>query len=761
MPPSSSAQAAAVRAGRKASAVFKAVVQGPQAPAPAAWGVDAGEFRGALPWLAWRELVTFANHFGQRGTVREEIASELAAEIRRRMCPGGGAPAAGDKVSDAARAMAARSAQEPREVAAVVYSFSKLRPQSPEYLPIYDGVAYGIQQGTWKFSRLQAALVGTALADVGQHLTDALPAVVRPAVQRLCEDAQECAKVSVDELRYLVHACSLLPRPGLSVAEMDVLGNSTKRLAGQATFATAAHLMVSWLQIRPPPAAKKVHQDALRAVCAQLYSQTPQNPAHPLPVAGLAPAIADLLARERERTPPPLTPPQFRDIVQALMQISRGLRSEAACRSRSLSLNDWTEIAWLVAEFCEAHDAAGTAEEGLGSMRPLPGWAAEAMGFVFTRAHQHTPQGPASADLDTVLSLMRLLHRYRPQPQPGRSFFTWARHRVIEHYEAGSADPAALAEAVSKLVPHLPEEERSQLTHILLTSPLAPARSPLRPTLLAQARSEAAAARPSSGRLLDARSPVASGITLAGGPARAVAATVRERTPSEGAARAAAASVRERAPGKGLWGLLADDSPAGPLDPARETARAPLPAEEADAQASAVAFASPGDVSAATPRAGDAASALSDAAAPTPPAPEGGAADGVRELQARLERALQRVEALEERLQDSEQRRASEGDGRMDLMPGGAIGGSRSDCWESPAFPGGMGGTDSIGSMPGTGLTAVGGGCAVAPAPAAACLHKPFSFEEFRRAESRRLQTERLRVIVPPDHFPMWPLSKK
>ena len=46
----------------------------------------------------------------------------------------------------------------------------------------------------------------------------------------------------------------------------------------------------------------------------------------------------------------------------------------------------------------------------------------------------------------------------------------------------------------------------------------------------------------------------------------------------------------------------------------------------------------------------------------------------------------------------------------------------------------------------------------VAGGPAAAPhLHKPFIFEEYRRAHSQQLQRERHRVLVPPDSVPMWP----
>lgn len=47
----------------------------------------------------------------------------------------------------------------------------------------------------------------------------------------------------------------------------------------------------------------------------------------------------------------------------------------------------------------------------------------------------------------------------------------------------------------------------------------------------------------------------------------------------------------------------------------------------------------------------------------------------------------------------------------------------------------------------------------IQPSPAAATLHlhRGFNFDEYRRSQSARLQAERLRVLVPPDHFPIWP----
>merc|ERR1719359_1385933 len=78
---------AAQLAALRASAVYRSVVRGPQAPAPAGWGVEPDKFRGALPWFRWRELVVFANHFAQHGSVANDLAVDLAAEVGRRLNP--------------------------------------------------------------------------------------------------------------------------------------------------------------------------------------------------------------------------------------------------------------------------------------------------------------------------------------------------------------------------------------------------------------------------------------------------------------------------------------------------------------------------------------------------------------------------------------------------------------------------------------------------------------------------------------------------
>jgi len=40
-------------------------------------------------------------------------------------------------------------------------------------------------------------------------------------------------------------------------------------------------------------------------------------------------------------------------------------------------------------------------------------------------------------------------------------------------------------------------------------------------------------------------------------------------------------------------------------------------------------------------------------------------------------------------------------------------------------------------------------------------MRRPFNFEEFRRANSPGLQNERLRVLLPPDRVPMFPVPLK
>lgn len=769
------------RAAIHAAKVYKAVIKGPQAPAPAAWGVELSEFQKALPWLQWRELVAFAMHFGRHGNVREDLAVELARELGKRLAP----PVASEL------SHATFTQRSPQEVSAVTYAFSKLAPQKPGYSSIYDAVALGIIRGAWRFSTLQSAHIGAALADADAHLADVLPAVVRPVIQRIEHDADAHAALTADELRYLLHACVKIPGPGLMANETEVLANSTKRLIGSTNFPVAAHLTVSWLQIIPPAEAKKAHQDALRVACLQLSKEVPKNPAHPLPAAGLAPAVASLLARESEYSPPPLTPPKLRGIVGGLVLISKGLRSEAAIKGRkSLNLSDWTEIAWLVAEFCELHegrtdigsddlDAKSVASQAGSKQRPLSGWVGAMLGYIFSHPDHLYAGRSAPADLDTVLSLLRLLQRYKPWGTPPPRFFVWAAKRIEDHHQAGSVDAAAFAEAVSHVVPRLPSVERERFTRVLLAGAATPVSSYVsRVQALQPVHSDetlpASPAPVQRPRLLIGAVPAASETISTS--AVTVAATSPSVLSSHTLPAGRSTPRRPR-----LWDLLSESTvKTDSLNRDSSEISSVLGNTAADSSAAknldevVIASADVSQVIAATiakapesvaepavePATGDFTPTIASTSTPAEPLHR------MDELQAKLERALQRVEALEARLEETEQRQA------VQHMPGEKLGcseqtGPSFGAWEpDDLFSDTVMGTSKKQTLPGmNGVKSVSekaqehvsmqhAGAAAAPL----YFHRPFVFEEFRRANSSRLQNERLRVLVPPDHFPTWPL---
>ncbi|CAK0858203.1 unnamed protein product, partial [Prorocentrum cordatum] len=91
------------------------------APAPAGWGVEPRELQLALPWFRPSELVVFANLFGQRREVAQDVAVDFAAEVGRRLSPG-----------HAKAAAVPGGALSPKDVAAVAYGLSKLSVQLPE-----------------------------------------------------------------------------------------------------------------------------------------------------------------------------------------------------------------------------------------------------------------------------------------------------------------------------------------------------------------------------------------------------------------------------------------------------------------------------------------------------------------------------------------------------------------------------------------------------------------------------------------------------
>lgn len=756
MPPPRSLEAArlaGIEAARQASAVYRAVVQAPQGSSPAGWGVETPVFRQALPRLNVGELVNCSRHFGQRGQVVGELAAELAGEVGRRLRsqpdppspsepgPAGAAKAVGAEATGAARSM------HSHEVTAVAYSFSKLSPQLPEYALLYDAVAEGLARNAWQLNRLQSALIGTAFADVELRLADALPRVLRPVLSELAASQEAREAVTVDELRLLVHASVQLPRQSLSANDVEVLADCTKRLLPKANFAAQAHLAVAWLRLEPPAAAKQVHLEALQASCQHLTKHKKSHfPAHPLPREGLAPALAALLAREAEQNAPPLTPPAMRDISKGLAQISWGLQryQSSSSQGRSLGIDDWTEILRSVLSFCEAHSArAMTSSSALGG-RVLPSWAAELLYHVLWRAQQQAlPADDAPGnlvELESLLTLLRFVRQHEAKPQPDAAFFSWAAKLVAAHQRRAGTSAGLFAEVVGELVPMLPQAERGNVARLLLAGSsssigvqanLAPL---TRHSLLPHAEQASGSVSP---RLLAGSASQLAEVKLAGPASQRPEAAALEG--SAASPRVAAAPLMQAASGGRLWGMLAahanDASTSLQVHQQKPAASVNLHSKKEGAVV----------------------------AAELAPTAAASAAEAQAETQRLLQQALRRVEALEDKLKEQEiaQRKAQASrpkrspSNRRDEALGSSLHGGCAELHED------VGPMQSTLEQGGAWLANLFPSPAerIQPSPAAATLHlhRGFNFESYRRAHSGRLQAERLRVLVPPDHFPMWP----
>eukprot|EP00933_Yihiella_yeosuensis_P031755 TRINITY_DN2536_c0_g1_i1.p1 TRINITY_DN2536_c0_g1~~TRINITY_DN2536_c0_g1_i1.p1 ORF type:complete len:781 (+),score=192.46 TRINITY_DN2536_c0_g1_i1:157-2499(+) len=774
MPPPSSrkaARTAGIRAAQQVATVLESVIGGPQAPAPAGWGVEAAVFRQAVPRFSRQELVKCASHFGQRGQVVGDLSVSLAAEVSRRLqstalevisnaSPASNRPNSGpaNDAGDAKAAAAAATLMLPHEVSGIVYSFSKLNPQLPEYSLLYDTVADGIVSGVWSFNRIQSALVATALADVDVRLEDALRAVLAPKLQELVTSEEACEAVTVDELRFLVHACAKLPKPGLSVAELEVLARCTERRLLQANFAHLAHLAVSWLRLRPPPEAKEAHLKALQATCAQLMEFKKSHfPAHPLPQEGLAPALSDLLAREAEQHAPPLTPPVLRDIVKGLVQISWGLQryQSSSSQSRSLSIDDWSEVLQHVVGFCEAHSsgsAPGVSSSSAGStssysnvpVANLPGWAAEVLYHVLWRAQQlpRPNDGSELVELASLLKLLRLVRRHPSKPEPDRAFFLWASSLTVAHSRRGHASSSSglLADVVKELVPLLPKDERSAVARLIAdTTAIAtePQVQRARSSRSWEPASSAsprllqgfAAAQNSQQRIslaapsLSSSSDVALEATLAGRPQESAKPTAFE-VPSVAPLLTSPSFVGQAAAGGRLWGMLASHASAPAVQAVSLQTKASEQAAERAAEnvrVAAATSAAPAEV------AKTSSVELEDTSA--------------EQLKRVLDKALDRVEALEAKLQELEQREASrksakESDSEDSIQS--SVHQMQNRLGDSANWLAGM--------LPEASR--------IQPSAAAMTLHlNAFNFEAYRRENTGRLQAERVRVVCPPDNL--------
>ncbi|CAK9034598.1 unnamed protein product [Durusdinium trenchii] len=688
--PARQAGAAGARAARKAVNVLRSLQQS----TPAGAGVEMTSLVEALPYFGLAQLIDCASHFGQRGRVVGPVAAEVAAEIGRRLRRSEeGAEKTG--LSDMARNLNAK------EVTTAFYAFSKLSPQMPEYRAFYDAVADGLVERRWELEGMKAALIGTALADTETRLSDALPAVVKPVLRELAESQEARDAMGADELRFLIHAAVRLPE--LSALQVEALASCTEQLVGSTSFSVQAHLAVSWLRLKPPASAKGVHLDVLETCCKMLATHAKSHyPAHPLPREGLAPAIADLLAREAEKNAPPLTPPVLQNITKGLVQISWGLQRYQLGHnpSRSLSIDDWAEIVDSLMTFCEGHLPKNR------STAPL--WAREALYHVLWRAQQRKRRSDEAPEHRTQLSslriLLRLLKRHKPSPVADPEFFQWASRLVVLHQKdpKSSTDAVELMTLVSDLVPFLPEDQRSALARLVMTR----TESPEIATATARTASASIARR-----LLDVEAESDNG--------RAVAVAGRVAWSSTKTRTTVALDAKKTR----LWNLLAT-SPETVLtvqEPKEE-----LVAESATLQAKAEEQ-QPEIVAA------ERAAQVEEGSARAPPSAT------VEELQQMLQGALQRVEALESRLQDQERDVANKH--QLDDA-----------CDKSSDESGGW--LTSILTAPVE---------QIQPSAAAMTLHlrRSFSFEDFRRSQSARLQSERLRVAVPPDHFPLWPITMK
>lgn len=696
------AAGAAAKAARRASAVYRAVVGGPEGKPSGA--VNLKDFRQVLPWLRWEELASCAQHFGKRGPAAESLPGALAAEVGKRL---GSRPPALEGPGDAASAQSATAFQ----VSTIVWGFNKLRPQLPEYAAIYEAAAGGILRGEWRLRPLQAALIGAAFADQGVHLEDALPAVLRPVLGELLAGG---GGVEIDELRFLLHACGSLPPGSLSAEDVDALAGCTERLAVSADFAQAAHLAVSWLRLEVPLGAKRAHLDALRAACAQVLQGTPCNTASPLPTGGLAPAIARLLAREELEAQPPLTPPALGQVVKAIEQISRGQRKShtRGDRTRTLSLADMVETVRLAVDFCEAHGLSSTCT---GARRELPSWLAHSLGYVAFKARMDTQP----AELEAILSLLELLRRFRPAPEHDERFYSWAAGQLGRRGVDG-LDQVALARAIRGLVPHLTATGREELMQAVAKVPRH-----------ARAAKQVLA--------VNGRPPLRmlTGVGLL--PETRVSLSPAGLEPPAAAAAPASASAQARTDStaaESLWGLMAE--PGEAAGTARSSTAAAPAAEPVAGVAAGALHAAAAEEALRAERLG------AEAAHPAEAAPQD------PELASRLAEALKRVEVLEARLAAEKQQAAKPRDERegrpmkASMLP-----------LEAEVSP-----FDMMAQLP-TFVTAQSAMLGVALATSSSPVpYRRFSFDEFRREESRKLQKTHLRVVCPPDYFPL-PLGKK
>lgn len=417
----------------------------------------------------------------------------------------------------------------------------------------------------------------------------------------------------------------------------------------------------------------------------------------------------------------------------------------------------------------------------------LPGWAAKMLGYVFSTRSLRPAEGEL-VELGSLLTLLRVLRRSNPQPYPDRHFMAWAGDQVVAHHRLERQERrhvAMLAEVVAELVPRLHEAERTSLAQAILDAGSEARARPSRATLQEGERPEVASPRLLAGHLGPPPKPQDVRIALVGDGA------LQAKTPIS-FSKSAASSPRHC-----LWSSLntratiphAIDGSVATEMPHAVEAKAEMfeprsaevaEAAEADAakssEASTEMFATLSS-SASTFTLADTEAVSADGvhATPSPPPPSVRAArareqasaraDEVNELRTQLTLTLARMETLEARLgsQERRQRQAATRDASDIKAFEGSGGGDGSQRafqlseWVSGAFSGG--GPTGLSSLSVPQMVKQSGYF-----PDGLPFHGAFSFDEYRRAESEKLQAQRYRTLSPPDHLafpgPVWPPKK-
>lgn len=443
-------QAAAQRAARvqAAVAVRKAVLRSASAPGagqasrPCGEGVKSLAFREALPFLKWDELVGLASAFERRGVSEPTFGSSLAAEIAARLQGHGGEHLERGTQHHQEQASA-------REVAAVAFAFSKMRPEVPPEIcaGLFSVIADGIRSEEWPFTWGQETVLSVAFAETSVH-EELLPQLLEGTLRHI-------GKVTESELRYVAHAAAKLPPPGLNEDDAVRVAQRIQEMIGSMSFGSGAHLLISWLRIRVTGEAREPYFESLQAICNHLMAknQKPTRATWPLPIGTLATVLTDFVEAENgHESKPLLTLPVFRQVLGALVRIQRG-------KNEHLDLREWVSILQTVSDFCGAHGSTVAQTRADGTV-VLPRWAHDVFSYICGAAHRNRL---SETGLDPLLQLLKLvghhtLHKLQFH-ESHKVFLDWCAERLENHPEA-CADPGARARILEAYLPLVGEEER-------------------------------------------------------------------------------------------------------------------------------------------------------------------------------------------------------------------------------------------------------------------------------------------------------------